>query len=68
MTVICINDFMFSGGDNYKFDGATDIKVYNNLLVRDILIDRIRKEKFLTLPQPDCLIDVAEEQRLKESA
>ncbi len=65
---ICINDFMFSGGDNYKFDGATDIKVYNNLLVRDILIDCIKKEKFLTLPEPDCLTDLAEKQRLKESA
>ena len=57
---VCVNDFMFSGGDNYKFDGAIDVKVYRDLFTRDILIDRIKKENILILPEPDCLIDITE--------
>jgi len=57
--LVCVNAFMFSGGDNYKFEGAIDVKGYSNLFIRDILIGRIRKEKVLTLPEPNCLIDIA---------
>lgn len=64
---VCVNDFMFSGGDGYKFGGGIEVKIHSDLFVRDILIKSIEKEKVLTLPEPDCLIDVTE-QELKEAA
>ena len=62
---VCTNDFLISGGDNYKFEGAKDVKIHSGLFVRDILIDRIKKEKILMLSEPDCLTDLAENKRPK---
>lgn len=62
---VCANNFIFPGGDDYKFDGAINVKIYDGLFVRDILIDRIKKEKVLTLPKFDCLTELSEKQRVK---
>ena len=60
--------FQFAGGDSYKFDGATYVKIHKGLFVRDIFIKNMEKEKTLNLPAPDCLIDVPEKNEDKDAA
>lgn len=56
---LCTNDFMSTGGDGYDFSGAVDMKTYNDLFVRDLMIKSVEKDKVLDLPPAEALKDIS---------
>ena len=60
---VCVYDFLFFGGDNYKFEGAIDVKEHHDLFVREVIIERLKKERVLTVPEANCLIDLANKKK-----
>lgn len=56
---VVVNDFMFTGGDNYNFKNATNVdETY--VPVRDVFVETIKKAKQITPKKVDYIKDVKE--------
>ena len=57
---VVVNDFMYTGGDNYDFTNATNVdETY--IPVRDIFVDTIKKAKQITPKKVDYIKDIKNE-------
>ncbi|MCJ8343896.1 MAG: 5'-nucleotidase C-terminal domain-containing protein, partial [Cetobacterium sp.] len=64
---IATNDFIVGGGDRYNFKGAVEVKDLF-IPIRDVLVDRIKEEKVLKVPNIDNVLKVDKEAEVKKAA
>ncbi|SJZ51443.1 2',3'-cyclic-nucleotide 2'-phosphodiesterase / 3'-nucleotidase [Cetobacterium ceti] len=64
---IATNDFIVGGGDRYNFKGAVEVKDLF-IPIRDVLVDRIKEEKVVKVPNIDDVLKVDKEAEVKKAA
>lgn len=64
---VVVNDFMFTGGDGYDFSNATNVdETY--IPIRDVLVEKIKKEKTITPKPIDYIKEVSEVANMPKAA
>lgn len=64
---VVVNDFMFTGGDGYDFSNATNVdETY--IPVRDVLVERIKKDKTITPKPIDYIKEVSAAAEMPKAA
>lgn len=53
---VATNDFMFTGGDGYDFKRATNVSI--TIPIRDVLVEKIKKEGKITPKKVDYIKDI----------
>lgn len=53
---VATNDFMFTGGDDYDFKRATNVSI--TIPIRDVFVEKIKKEGKITSKKIDCIRDI----------